>query len=191
MENEKKDDIITPENNDDIELDLDDEEQPKEEVKAEKPKLSDEEKLAKFEGITNRLRKKLGKTEETPKEKEAPSKSGDLDYGQKAFLIANGIKGDEISLVKEEMAKSGYPLDNLIENPYFQQKLKEHREAKTTSEAIPRESKRAATSARDSVEYWLEKPFSEVPKEMREKVLNAQIEKDKRESMFSDNPIVG
>jgi hypothetical protein len=38
--------------------------------------------------------------------------------------------------------------------------------------------------ATDSVEYWMAKPIEEVPAEMRTKVVNAKISKDKNKGNF-------
>jgi len=111
-------------------------------------------------------------------------KSDDFDYGEKAFLTANGIKGSkEFDFVKSELKSSGQDLDSLLENDYFQTKLEKFRALNKTAEAIPT-GKRSGGVSVDSVEYWSTKPIEEVPKEMRIKVVNAKLEKETKKGVF-------
>lgn len=159
----------------------------------EKPKLSPE----KIKGIKQRqftkLAKELGidvKGSETAKEP-SQSKKG-FDYGEKAFLKASGIQNDEHDFVYEVMQSTGKTLDEVLEAKYFQNELKERREAKATKEAIPSGSKRSASNARDTVEYWLAKgelpPYDQ--RELRHQVVQAKIKKAKQAEKFSSNPII-
>lgn len=141
---------------------------------------------AKFEETQGRLKRaetKLSKQTETKTEK-VPGKSDDLDYGQKAFLVANGIKGaKEMDFVKSELKKSGEDMESLLENDYFKSKLENFRALGKTAEAIP-PGKRSSGIATDSVEYWAAKPFEEVPKDMRAKVVNFKLDKEKNKGQF-------
>lgn len=126
-----------------------------------------------------------------PEKKEESQKSNELDYGQKAFLNSNGIKGsDELSLVKSEVERSSLTLDELIDNPYFQGRLTTLREARATKEATPSGTKRSQVSTKDSVEYHIEKyknkqmELSDMPFEMRGKVLTA-VRKEKTNNPFA------
>lgn len=156
-------------------------------AKAEKPKRTPEEELAYYEGRAKRLRKDLGLNEDTKPEK--PSKKGDqksdgLDYGAKAFLTANGIKGaKEFEFVQSELKKSGEELESLLENDYFQTRLKTFRDLNNTSDATPT-GKRSGGVPTESVDYWLGKPFEEVPQEMRAKVVQAKLDKESNKSPF-------
>jgi len=103
-------------------------EAPAEERKEYKPSETPEAKLARLKRQTAQLERKLGV------EPEKPSKSNDLDYGQKAYLAANGIKGGkEFDFVKQEMKTSGMDLESLLENDYFQAKLEKQRALKMSS----------------------------------------------------------
>lgn len=143
---------------------------------------------AKYEETQGRLKRaetKLSKAKEPETEtKKSPSKSDDLDYGAKAYLTANGIKGaKEFDFVKTELKASGEDLDTLLENDYFKARLEKFRALGKTAEATPA-GKRSSGVATDSVEYWMAKPFEEVPKDMRAKVVNAQLEKEKNKGVF-------
>lgn len=121
-----------------------------------------------------------------PDTKKAPA-SNDLDYGAKAFLAVQGIKGaDEIKLVKDFMANTGKDLDSIVESKHFKAELDEMRELKKTADATPTGSKRSGQSARDSVDYWIAKgelpPTSDA--ELRRKVVNARMQKETSKSVF-------
>lgn len=182
MENENEEVIIAPEEElDDVE---ESEDSDTTDWKAE---------ALKARAIAKRLKTKSEKAK-TPAE--APSKkeettSSELDYGQKAFLRSYDIKGaDEVALVKTFMARTGDDLDSIVEDDIFQAKLANLREVKATKQAIPTGTKRSGQSPRTEVEYWLEKPFSEVPQDMRSSVLKAKISNEKNTNIFSSNAIV-
>ena len=117
------------------------------------------------------------------------NKSNDLDYGQKAFLVANGVKeADEMKLVKGVMQETGKTLEDVLSSKYFQAELKEMRDLKASSNAIPN-GKRSGTASQDSVDYWLAKgelpPAHDV--ELRRKVVNARIKKNDTKGVFYNN----
>lgn len=149
----------------------------------------------KNQGIARRYKTKLEKSKEAPPanpvEKKEPK--SELDYGEKAFLVANGVKGsDEIDLVRNVMSNTGKSLDEVIDSKYFQADLKEMREAKASAEAIPKGTKRSAQSTRDSVEYWIAK--GELPpkdqRALRTQVVNARIKSEKDDNIFTDRPVM-
>lgn len=124
--------------------------------------------------------------EPTPKESPKPTakKSGELDYGQKAFLVANGIKGEkEFALVKEAMTQSGKSLENILESKWFQSELEESRAITKTENATPK-STRTGNSPNDDVDYWMSKPIEEVPQHLRIKVVNKRLENERGGSGF-------
>ena len=111
-------------------------------------------------------------------------KSDILDLGAKAFLTANGIKGaKEFEFVQQEMKKSGQDVESLLENGYFKTGLENFRALTATADATPT-GKRSSGVATDSVEYWMAKPFEEVPKDMRTKVVNFKLDKEKNKGQF-------
>jgi hypothetical protein len=125
---------------------------------------------------------------------ETSVKSGELDSGQKALLRVEGIKSqDEVSLVKTYMENTGKDLEEVIENKYFLQELKEMRETKATVAATPSSSGRSTGATKD-VDYWAAKysagtPINEVPQEFRSQALNAKIASEIRRDKFTDNLI--
>jgi len=176
--------------NDSIETETIDE--PTEEVvveeKKEVEKESDEARLARLKRQYQQQAKKMGL------DTEEKSKLKDLDYGQKAYLVANGIKGaEEMSIVQDIMKSTGKDLDAVLESKYFQAELKELRSLKASEAAIPDGSKRSGQQTRDSVEYWIAKgelpPADQI--ELRRKVVNAKIASHSVKNVFSSNPIQG
>lgn len=167
------------EETDDVDESTDDEEET-----IEQQKESPEARLARLTRMKAQLEKKLGiSTEKQTK----PSKKGVLDYSQKAFLIASGIKGnDEFGLVQEVMKSTGKSLEDVIESKYFKAELNEIRELNKTSDANPSSGNRSGNAARNTVEYWITKgelpPASDV--ELRRKVVNARMTKAKSAGQF-------
>lgn len=172
----------------------------KPELKDEKIEYTPSEKLAFFKRRQEQLLKQHPELREEDKSKEDKSskksskKSEEFDYSEKAFLIANGIKeSDEVDLVKAIMTDTGKSLDDVLESKYFQAELKEIRDVKITTNAIPSGSKRTGQSAQNTVEYWIAK--NELPpadqRELRQKVVNERIKKEKVGNVFTNNPVIG
>ena len=58
-----------------------------------------------------------------PIEEPKPQDKKDFDLAEKSYLLASGIKKEQIPLVLEEMQKSGKSIDEILESPYFKEKL--------------------------------------------------------------------
>ena len=170
------------------------EEGDKPEKKDEKPIETPEAKRARLKRQLEQLDKKHPELADKPdkSEKKSSKKSDELDYGQKAFLIANGIKdADEMDLVQEVMKSTGKSLDEVVGSRFFQAELKEVRDDKATAEAIPKGNKKGNNSASNTVDYWIAK--GELPpkdqRELRQKVVNARIKAESGKSQFTDTPV--
>lgn len=151
------------------------------EEEGKKEEVNWEAKAKELEGRLKRAETKASKKSEPTKTE--PAKEG-LDYGQKAFLVASGIKGEaELKLVQEVMSSTGKTLEQVLESKYFQAELEERREIAKTAEAVPN-GKRSGNIASDSVEYWMSKPMAEVPQEMRIKVVNAKLKQGEGKGVF-------
>lgn len=160
----------------------------------EKPKETLAQRKSRLERQLKQTRKQLGEEDDEP---ETPAKndkkeSTDLDYGQKAFLRASGIKGaDEVQLVKDFMKRTGLELDAVIEDDIFTARLEKLRTTKSNELAAGAKNGRGnGESGRNSVEYWLAKtgpndPMpSDMPKELREKFVDARRERGKHAKTF-------
>lgn len=112
------------------------------------------------------------------------SKSEDFDYGEYAFLAQKGIESDdEIAFVKERMKDSGKSLRDTLNASWFKAELAERQALSKTADATPKGTSAKGT-ATDSVDYWMAKPISEVPQEMRAKVVNAKLDREKSTGVF-------
>lgn len=166
---------------------------PKEGEEGYKPQEAPADKLARLKRQQEQLLKKHPELSGDKPNKKG-KKSDELDYGQKAFLIASGIKdAEDMNLVKTIMADTGKSLDEVIGSKYFLAELKEQQEARATTAATPPGSKRAGASASNTVEYWLAKgenpPNTPENRELRQKVLNARIAKERDSGIFTKSPI--
>lgn len=173
------------ENVEEVKVETTQEETTQEETQEERQQETPEAKYARLKRQTEQLAKKLGIEAEKPSK--SSKKANEFDYSEKAYLAANGIKGQaEFNLAKDWIANTGKTLDDLIENKYFQQELKDFRETLNTANATPTTSKRSTSSTRDTVDYWLAKPFGELPEsfELRKKVVEARRKQDKSVSPF-------
>jgi hypothetical protein len=125
-------------------------------------------------------------------EKKEEKKSEGLDRIDRAVLRTEKITdAEEIKLVESIMKETGKTVEQVLESRFFQSELKEMRDLKKTEDATPSGQKRSGTSTRDTVDYWISKgelpPMSDP--ELRRKVVNAKMAKEKSVSQFSTNPI--
>lgn len=169
------------------------EDKPEVASKEDRPKETPEAKIARLQRQLKQEQKKLGIESDKPKSSPKSTKSSDLDYGQKAFLVANGIKGtEEISLAQEFISNTGKSLDEVVESKFFQAELKELRSSKASENAVPKGTKRAGSSSRDSVDFWLAK--GELPEntpenqDLRRQIVNARYVRETSGSKFSSRP---
>ncbi len=157
--------------------------------KAEATKL--QEKAIKQRQATKELKAKL--KELTPAEKKQETiqaKSGELDNGDKALLVAYGVKTpDEIALAKTWMKRTGDDIDVMISDDIFNAKLTALREARDVAKATPSGSKRTGNTVKDTAEYWTQKyldgtELNELPREFRMKAIQAKTKGQANGKMF-------
>lgn len=171
-------------NSEDNEVEEKDDDSTEDSNNTERKPESLEDRKARLERQLSQTNKKLGI--DSKPEKKPSKKSDGLDYGQKAYLVANGIKGEsETKLVQEIMSDTGKTLEQVLDSRFFQAELKEMRELQSASEATPK-GKRSNGTGQDSVEYWLAKgelpPASEV--QLRRDVVNARLKKTTTKAPF-------
>lgn len=121
-------------------------------------------------------------------------KSDEFDLGQEAYLMANGVKeDDEVAAVKAAMESSGKSMKEVLKASWFQAELKEIRDQKEAFGATPQGKNRNGQSASNTVDYWIAKgtlpPNTPEYRELRTKVVNAKVAKQKNTKMFTDNPV--
>jgi len=193
------------ENEDEKDLELEEPEDAPEIKEGEEDKTDYKALAIKNAGIAKRNKTKLDKLKLANAKKEGKEegkkeaeKNKGFDYGQKAFLKASGIAPDEYDLVQEVMASTGKDIEAVLDSKYFQAELKERRDTKATKDATPDGSKRSTNTSRDTVEYWVDKKDDKgnlmLPpadqRELRTKVVNARIKKEKDKRQFSDTSVV-
>lgn len=150
-----------------------------------KPTETLTQRKARLERQLDQTNKKLGVEKEV---KDEPSKKSDkFDYGEKAFLIANGVKdADEIDLTRKLQKETGKDLDDLVGSTYYQSELKNFREGKATAGAVIGGAKRTANSSINTVEYWIAK--DEMPpasdQKLRQDYVNAKMKREQNKGTF-------
>lgn len=164
-----------------------------------KPAETDADRLARLQRQTNQARKKAGldpvdfegkktATKKAPKNAEAPT---ELNYAERAFLLASGLKTRvEQDLAFKASQDTGKPIEVVIESKWFKEDL----EGARTQAALPTNKNRSNNpAATDTVEYWLEKGKLPPPEQvkLRQQVVNAKIAKSKGGNNFTSNSVVG
>lgn len=184
------------------ELDVNDNENPSEDGKngrgkeGERPAETPSAKLARLDRERKQLLKKNPELDSNNQERAPkPDKKSELDYGQKAFLIASGIKeADEQALAGKIVAETGKTLEEVIAGPYFKAELKQLQEANAAAAAIP-DSKRGNQTSPNSVDYWIAKgglpPDTAENRKLRSDIVKARTAKEKGANVFSPTPVVG
>lgn len=181
---------------DDVEGTKEEVEEGKEEKPVEKVKLTPEQQLAIYERKSKKLRKDLGLDSDDKEPKAKATKSGDLDYGALAFHNSKSdsvkIESDEdIEFLKETMEETGKSQKDILASKWFQSELKERAEARRSSDAVPKGTKRTGSSSKDTVEHWLAK--GEMPEntpenqELRRKIVAEKIKRATSGSNFASS----
>ena len=163
------------------------------------PKMKElQDELAdKDEQIANLSRLKREQKKEA--KKSVPNKktkqSDELDYGQKAYLNTKEIAESEHDFVNTELQESGLSLNELLDNGYFQAKLKEMRDTVAVKEATPSSTRGSTESANTKVGYWIDKgelpPNTPDNQQLRTDVVNARMENNKSAKFSSESIIEG
>lgn len=168
-----------------------------------KPVETDEQRLSRFQRMTNQTRKKMGldpidfdkkAVNKKGKDNSSSENSEGLDFAQKAYMNSLGFKGQDLyDLAFEAMQSSGKSLDQILDAKWFQEDMA----ALATKKAMPQGNNGRSnnTVATDDPEYWVKKgempPNTPENQELRRKVVNAKIAKGKTGNKFSSNPVVG
>lgn len=179
----------------DQELELEPTDGENEDGEAKKPKLTPEQlrgiRQRQFTKLAKELGIELPKTEEKTKREPERIEKTNFDYAEMAYLEAKGVSDEDYPIVLEAVKSTGKSLREVLSNRFVQSELKDAKAARETKEALPSDSKRAGTSSRDSVEYWLQKgqlpPADQV--KLRREVVKAKLEASKG-SNFATQAVV-
>lgn len=116
-----------------------------------------------------------------------PSNQG-LQSGDYAYLAVKGIEDDESLAVVEEAMKMmpGKSVREVLNSRYVQVELEGIKQQKENEGASPKPGNRAGNSAKNSVDYWIDKgelpPADQV--ELRRKVVNERYRRSKAGNKF-------
>ena len=142
----------------------------------------------KLQGMSKRFQTKLKKLAENPPAKPVvEQKSEGLDYGQKAYLVALGYKDPaEHKKIEEAMKSTGKKIEDVLENPYLKSDIETMREVNKSQIAsnATSSSKRAGSSAKSDVDYWIAKGGLPEDTILRRKVVAARRERDTKINPF-------
>ncbi len=121
-------------------------------------------------------------------------KKDEFGYDKKAFMNSLGFTdGEDHTYVQDMMKSSGKSLEEVLAIPFVKGELTRMKEERTTKAAAAPADGRSGSPARDTVEYWLNK--GELPpadqSELRQKVVNAKIAKQRGGNNFSKQSVVG
>ena len=140
---------------------------------------ADYDKLHETVGSLKRELKDTKKSKEEPKE--PPSNPGGNDLLQEAFLTAVGITDDEeVELALQTAKKWDMPINKLVKDDDFKQKLDKHRTAKANATATSniRGDKGGGSSAKETSAYYIAKGAPPTADQVPDRKLRAQIARD-------------
>jgi len=154
-----------------------------------------ETKLQKKQEAEELAAKEAEKAKTEEKQPQDKTEKTEFDLAEKSYLLANGIKKEQIPLFWEEQQKTKMSIDELMASPYFQEKL----ESAKSADATPSGTKRGGASARNEVDYWVEKvrrgegypPNTSENFKLRGEVAERLAETDKNTNKFTTRPIAG
>ena len=138
------------------------------------------------------LEKQLEEANKAPKPKKrdkyikpkANEKKEGLDYGEKAFLKASGIEGDEQIEEVQTWLDRGMTLEEITSDEVIGKKLETIKQNKINADATPKAGNRAGKSASNTTDYWIKKgelpPDTAENRKLRTDIVN---EKTKRASV--------
>lgn len=159
----------------------------------------------KAEGIAKRNKTKLDKikkdSEKPPEKKEPEKKEGEkpntddrgFDRVDRSNLKSEGITDDdELDLVSEIMKETGKDVEAVLNSRYFKTELKGMRDDKAAAEGTPKNNRRVGNQSKTDVDYWIAKgelPPMDQP-DLRQKVVNEKMKREKAKEGFSKNPVI-
>lgn len=155
----------------------------------------------KWKGVAKRNATKLAKSkDDTGEQKQnevnkTNKQSNDLDYGQLAFYNSksNSIKiedNEDVDFLRETMENTGKSQSDILNSKWFQAELRERQDDRSNKNAMPKAGKRAPSSGKDSVDYWIDRDDLPLDRELRLKVVNAKIAKEKSASNHSGSSVI-
>lgn len=130
-------------------------------------------------GSLKRELKDLKKPKDEPKESKETPKNQTEEFGllQKTFLRAASIVDeDEVELAKDIQKKTGVDWDRLVDDDYFQMKLKKLRDGKANTAALDvRGGSAPSGGAKNTSQYWMAQGNPPTAKDVPDRKVRAKI----------------
>ena len=153
-------------------------------------------KAQELKGLNKRRASKLAKAKEAlAKKPENPLPKAEpkiikteFDYAELAYLEAKTVAEEDHEFLFQEVQTTGKSLKYLLGLNYIKEELKNKKDARIVKDVTPKGTKRSGASHRDDVDYWINKGGSvmDIPDvELRRKVVNERIRRDKDSSKFA------
>lgn len=168
-----------------------------EDKEEEKPEETPEAKKSRLTRQLKQHTKKFDLEDESDSSKTTKkTKSSGIDKGDKAILIASGIKrGSEMELVEEYVENTGKSIDDVLDSKYFQAELKDLRTEETVKEATPTDRKRTGEGSKTTDDYEYDKYIKsgKLPenKELAQKLVNRRVKVEADTNIFTDQNVAG
>ena len=141
------------------------------------------------------------KSEPTETKPSKTEKKSELDYGEKAFLAANDVKGNdeiELFLKTRDKFKDDTSMEEVLADAGFIKAITDLREEKKSTDALEgtADSKRSGTGgSKNKVDFWLNKgelpPDTPENRQLRRDVVNAQGKRLGSDKRFTDKALIG
>lgn len=155
-----------------------------------------EESEAKDKQISDlsRIKREAKKKVKSDTSNKTNKQSDELDYGQRAYLNTKGIDEADHDFVNEQRISSNLPLEELLNNGYFQSQLKERVGSREVKEATPSGTRGSAEPSNTKVQHWLDKgelpPDTPENNKLRQDVVNARIAQNANAKNFTSQSVV-
>jgi len=142
-----------------------------------------EERVKRLEQERSQERNERIKQERIAKRKQNQEDSSikqETDWGQKAYLVAQGYTDpEEQSVIFKAMERTGDDLESVVTDEFVQGKIQKLRNDREAQEATPDNSGgRSGSPASDSVDYWIER--GELPPKDEKPELRKEVVKERR-----------
>lgn len=176
----------------DVDLDLEDEttdEVDEAEEAEEKPKLTPEQRRGMLQRELTKLNKELGVV---PEKKEVKTKTTEPDYAKIAYLNSVGnTHPDDQQWVIEEASRLKLPLTDVLKMEHAKMALKNAKDQREALAGMPKGGRRGGNNIQQDVDYHLAKGTTPDDLALAKKVIDARVNKEKNQNIFSDELYTG
>jgi len=148
-----------------------------------------DEQIANLSKAKRELKKEV-KANKSDGEEITNNQSDEFGYDKLAYLDAKGIKDTEVDFVKEELARAGGELKDLLANDYFQSRLKSQRDLAAVKDATPSNTRSGGESPSTKADFWISKgenpPNTPENAQLRREIVNKKMALAKHANQFAN-----